>query len=185
MTNNLSDLQKRVDALDPYDGTGTAYGMKWAELLLNPSMRPALQAIASKGLANAIPSTFVNRPAAFNDSTSLKFIVLMTDGQIGFQPRPADIATNEVTDKNISKSTDNRVIYTESQSIAFYKRVCTYAKAEGITIFTIAFKVNQSIADSIATCATNASYAYKVDGLDMNQAFQSIATTLQKIRIVE
>lgn len=185
MTNNLLDLQNRVDTLDPYDGTGTAYGMKWAELLLNPSMRPALTAIAKRGLANSIPSSFANRPAAFDDTSSLKFIVLMTDGQIGFQPRPASLATNEVTNKNISGSGDNRTVYSETQAIAHYKKVCTYAKAEGITIFTIAFKVSQAIADSIATCATNASYAYKVDGLDMNQAFQSIATTLQKIRIVQ
>lgn len=186
MTNSLSDLQARVDAMAAYDGTGTAYGMKWAELLLNPSMKSTLKAIADKGLANNIPSSFSNRPAAFNDSSTLKFIVLMTDGQIGPQPRPFDPKTNEVTDKNIGLDKPYaRTLFTQGQSSDFYKRVCSYAKDEDITIFTIAFKVDAATAANIATCASNPSYAYKVDGLDMSAAFQSIATTMQKIRIVE
>jgi Flp pilus assembly protein TadG len=183
LSNDLRDLQARVDALLPFDGTGTAYGMKWAELLLNPSMKPTIKAIADKGLANAISPSFSNRPAAFNDASTLKFIVLMTDGQIGFQPRPKDITTNEVTNKNISS--DARTLYDQTTASGFYDKVCAYAKAQGVSVFTIAFKVNVDVAKNIAKCATDASYAYKVDGLDMAQAFQSIATTLQKIRITQ
>jgi len=183
MSNDLKDLQARVDALQPFDGTGTAYGMKWAELLLNPSMKPTFKAIADKGLANTIPSVFSDRPASLTDGTTLKFIVLMTDGLIGFQPRPKDPATNEVTNKNIS---DNyRTVYDVGQTVGFYDKVCAYTKKEGITIFTIAFKVDVDTAAKLAKCATDPSYAYKVDGLDMAQAFQSIATTLQKIRITQ
>lgn len=183
-TNDLSYLKTRVDALQPFDGTGTAYGMKWGELLLNPAMRPVIKAIANKGLA-PIPSQFVDRPAAFSDKDTLKFIVLMTDGQIGFQPRPKDLTTNAVTTKNISAKDDNRTLYTEAESVAFYKQVCAYTRSEGITVFTIAFKVSDSVAANIATCATDPSYAYKVDGLDMGAAFQSIATTMQNIRLVD
>lgn len=183
MTNDIDYLKTRIDALQPFDGTGTAYGMKWAELLLNPSMRSTLTAIANKKLA-PIPSQFIGRPVAFSDADTLKFIVLMTDGQIGFQPRPKDPTTNSVTTKNISGSADNRVVYTEAQSVAYYNKVCAYTKAEGITVFTIAFKVSASVAAGIATCASDPSYAYKVDGLDMASAFQSIATTMQKIRLV-
>jgi Flp pilus assembly protein TadG len=185
MTNDLTALKAKIDALQPYDGTGTAYAMKWAELLLNPSMQNTMKAISNNGLAT-IPSAFLGRPAAFNDKSTMKFIVLMTDGQIGFQPRPANILTNTVTTKDIqTPASDNRVLYTDTQGSTFYKQVCTYAKAEGITIFTIAFKVTPQVAANIATCATDASYAYKVDGLDMAQAFQSIATTIKKIRITE
>ena len=183
MSNDLKDLQARVDSLLPFDGTGTAYGMKWAELLLNPSMKPTFKAIADKGLANSIPRAFSDRPASFTDGATLKFIVLMTDGQIGFQPRPVDPATNEVTNKNIQK--EARTLFDASVASAFYDKVCSYAKAEGIAIFTIAFKVDDPTAKNIAKCATDASYAYKVDGLNMGQAFQSIATTLQKIRITQ
>lgn len=208
MTNDLTTLKSKIDALDPYDGTGTAYGMKWAELLLNPSMRTTLQAFRTKGLA-PIPATFSARPAAFDDTDTLKFIVLMTDGQIGPQPRPTEENKDPnnrdvVTTRNIGTgspyatqansyipatalrtATTGYNAFTDAQSKSFYKQVCKYTKNEGITIFTIAFKVSDSIAADIAECASKPAYAYKVDGLDMASAFQSIATTMQKIRITE
>jgi Flp pilus assembly protein TadG len=184
MTNDLTALKAKVSALQPFDGTGTAYGMKWATLLLDPAMKNTLKGMATAGVVT-IPDDFKNRPAAFSDKSTLKFIVLMSDGQIGFQPRPKSPATNEVTTKNISAASDNRVLFTETESSNYYKQVCTNAKANGITIFTIAFKVSATVAANIATCATDASYAYKVDGLDMASAFQSIATTIKKIRITE
>ena len=185
LSNDITYLKARVDALRPFDGTGTAFGMKWAEMLLNPAFQPAIKAIGSGGLA-PIPTAFQSRPAPFSDKETMKFIVLMTDGQIGFQPRPATWALPlAVTNKNISGSADNKVLYSQAQAEAFYKQVCTYTKAEGITVFTIAFKVSAAVAASIATCASNPSYAYKVDGLDMASAFQSIATTMQRIRLVD
>lgn len=183
MTNDLTVLKAKIDALKPYDGTGTAYGMKWGELLLNPNMAATFKSMANDG-AISIPEEFKGRPAAFDNQT-LKFIVLMTDGQIGFQPRPKLLTTNEVTNKNISASADHRDLFTQAQSEAYYKQVCAYAKLEKIVIFTIAFKVSTSVAASIATCATDPSYAYKVDGLNMAQAFQAVATTIKKIRITE
>jgi len=182
MTNDLTLLKSKIDALKPFDGTGTAYGLKWAELLLNPDMKNELKALSKNGLAS-IPEEFDKRPAKFKDAETLKFIVLMSDGQVGFQRRPKDVATNEVTNKNISG--DYREVFTESQALANFKKVCTYAKAEGITIFTIAFKVDATAAANISSCATDQSYAYKVDGLDMASAFESIATTMKKIRITE
>lgn len=183
LTNDLTVLKARISALKPYDGTGTAYGMKFGELLLNPSMAGTIKSMAEAGVIS-IPNDFKGRPSAFKDGQTLKFIVLMTDGQIGPQPRPKSLLTNEVTDKNIP-SADRRTLFNETQSADFYKKVCTYAKAQGIVIFTIAFKVDAKVAANIATCATDPSYAYKVDGLDMAAAFQSVATTIKKIRITE
>ncbi|MBB3997587.1 TadE/TadG family type IV pilus assembly protein [Aureimonas pseudogalii] len=180
-TNDVTYLKNRVELLRPFDGTGTAYGMKWGELLLNPSMQSSLKAIGDKGLA-PIPEAFRSRPAAFDDKDTMKFIVLMTDGQIGFQPRPTN-GEAEVTDRNIPQTNQ---IYTQSQSEALYKQVCAYTKKQGITIFTIAFAISDnSVANSIASCASQLGYAYRVDGLDMATAFRSIATTLQQIRLVK
>ncbi|KQT47409.1 hypothetical protein ASG43_09820 [Aureimonas sp. Leaf454] len=183
MTNDLDLLKKKIDALDPYDGTGTAYGMKWAELLLNPGMRKPIAAVAAAGAAK-IPAGMTNRPADFDDADTQKFIVLMTDGQIGFQPRPkapSDLYVN--TKQNITGNIQ-KVVYSEGESASFYKKVCDYSKKEGIIIFTIAFKVSTAVAKTIAECASDPSFAYKVDGLDMASAFESIATSMQKIRLV-
>jgi Flp pilus assembly protein TadG len=200
MSNDAAKLKAGIDAFDPYDGTGTAYGMKWGELLLNPSMRPALNALAAKGIAS-IPASFSNRPVAFDDPDTLKFIVLMTDGEIGEQRRakveaydkdksnPLRItylreSKNLRDDKGLTYNTPAPA-YTSPQASAQYQQVCKYAKAQGITIFTIAFKVKADIAATIAQCASKPAYAYKVDGLDMGKAFASIAATMQKIRITE
>lgn len=183
LSNDPVYLKGRIDALEPFDGTGTAYGMKWATLLLDPAMRPAISGIAAKKLA-PIPAEFVGRPAAFGDIETLKFIVLMTDGQIGFQPRPASLATNAVTNKNISASADHREIFAGQVSNQ-YKQICDYAKSKGVTVFTIAFKISDNnVAKNLAACASNASYAYRVDGLDITNAFQSIATAIQKIKLI-
>ncbi|WP_062012209.1 TadE/TadG family type IV pilus assembly protein [Aureimonas sp. AU4] len=200
MTNDLVTLKAKMDALQPYDGTGTAYGMKWAELLLNPSMRATIQSIRTKGYA-PIPSAFSARPSAFDDKETLKFIVLMTDGQIGFQPRPTDANVTpdrwEVTTRNISGNDANKKPYatttndyknrfnafTDTEATGFYKTVCDYTKLEKIKIFTIAFKVSNDVAANIAKCASDPTYAYKVDGLDMSAAFQSIAAQMQQLRI--
>jgi Flp pilus assembly protein TadG len=181
LSNDPVYLKARIDALQPFDGTGTAYGMKWAELLLDPAMRSAVTGIASRKLA-PIPAEFVGRPAAFDDTETMKFIVLMTDGQIGFQPRPTTKYVE--TTKNISAAADHREIFS-GQVSAQYKQICDYSKSKGITVFTIAFKISDNaVANSLAACASNASYAYRVDGLDIANAFQSIATAIQKIKLV-
>ena len=183
LTNDLTALKAKVDALKPFDGTGTAYGMKWGELLLNPSMAATIKSMAESGVIS-IPDDFKGRPSAFKDGQTLKFIVLMSDGQIGAQPRPKSLTMNEYTSANLPSS-EQRTLYSTTQSENFYKQVCAYAKKQDIVIFTIAFKVSATVAASIATCATDSSYAYKVDGLNMASAFQSVATTIKKIRITE
>lgn len=184
VTNDLDYLSKRIDALLPFDGTGTYYGIKWAEFLLNPAFKIHLNNIASKNLANPVPSKFLDRPAKFDSASgTLKYIVLMTDGGIGFQVRPKDPKTNTVTNGDIKSS--SREIYSASKGVTFYNQICTKAKAEGITIFTIAFKVDTATATALGKCASSPSYAYKVDGLDMAQAFRSIATTMQALRITQ
>lgn len=181
LSNDPVYLKKRIDALQPFDGTGTAYAMKWAQLLLDPAMQSTVTAIANRKLA-PVPTSFVGRPAAFNDPDTLKFLVLMTDGQIAFQPRPKDDSIDVLTDRSVNGI--HKEIFSgrvEDQ----YKRVCDYSKSKGITIFTIAFKISDNnVAKKLAACASNPSFAYRVDGLDIAKAFQSIASAIQKLKLI-
>jgi Flp pilus assembly protein TadG len=181
LSNDPVYLKKRIDALQPFDGTGTAYAMKWAQLLLDPAMRPAVSAISSQKLA-PVPAAFVGRPSAFGDPSTMKFLVLMTDGQIAFQPRPKDATVNVLTDRSVNGI--HKEIFSgkvEDQ----YKRVCDYSKSKGITIFTIAFKISDNnVAKKLAACASNPSFAYRVDGLDIAKAFESIASAIQKLKLI-
>nr|WP_246716707.1 TadE/TadG family type IV pilus assembly protein [Aureimonas phyllosphaerae] len=182
ITNDATLLKSRAAALEPYDGTGTAYALKWGTLLLDPAMQPIFSSLRRKG-SLAIPAAFDSRPAAFSDSQTRKILVLFTDGAVGFQPRPAKTTDNEVSG-NISCSGCSREIYSAAAAVKAYKSACDLAKSKGITIFTIAFKVNAADAPSLSYCASDPSYAYNIDGLNIATTFQSIATTIQKIRLV-
>ena len=181
--NDPNALKNKIDALKAFDGTGTAYAVKWASILLDPAIQPAVYTASRFGIVN---SRFSSRPAKYDDPDTLKFIVLMTDGAIGFQPRPKEGKPNPfdvATDANNfdfmfnSKSNNNQII---SQ----YDKICNAIKRNGVTVFTIAFKVNSDTASKLAKCASSASNAYKVDGLDMKEAFRSIATAIQKIKLI-
>jgi Flp pilus assembly protein TadG len=85
LSNDATALKSKIDTMKMHDGTGTAIAMNWGMMLLEPSARPM---VAHGVAAGVIPSQFANRPAAFNDPDTLKFIVLMTDGDISPQYRP-------------------------------------------------------------------------------------------------
>ncbi|MFC0193920.1 TadE/TadG family type IV pilus assembly protein [Aureimonas pseudogalii] len=182
LQNDKNGLKRKIDELVPYDGTGTMYAMKWGEMLLNPKSNGLVNAIISKKLA-PIQADFADRPFPFDDERTLKFILLMTDGDIVDQPRPTK--PNPIANMLGIRGQEFETIYSSKTAYSLFDKVCDYAKAKKIKIFTIAFKVNETIAKNIAKCASNSSYAYRIDGLDMNAAFQNIATTMQKLRIVE
>lgn len=181
ITNDAVFLKARANALKPYDGTGTAYAIKWGTLFLDPVMQPTMSALRKNG-SLPIPAAFDARPASYSDTGTRKILVLFTDGAVGFQRRPYKATDNEVTTGNISGS--YREIYTASAAVSAYKAACDYAKSKKITIFTIAFKVSAADAPSLSYCASDPSYAYNIDGLNIATTFQSIATAIQKIRLV-
>ncbi|WP_061935044.1 TadE/TadG family type IV pilus assembly protein [Aureimonas sp. AU22] len=182
ITNDVALLKARANALQPYDGTGTAYAIKWGTQFLDPAMQPMMSALRKNG-SLPIPAAFDGRPASYTDTGTRKILVLFTDGAVGFQPRPAKTTDNVVTG-NISCTNCSRQIYSASEAVSAYKAACTYAKSKKITIFTIAFRVSAGDAPSLAFCASDPSYAYNIDGLNIATTFQSIATTIQKIRLV-
>ena len=65
--------------------------------------------------------------------------------------------------------------------------VCNRAKNNGVTVFTIGFDVSNNAAakTQMSNCASSPSHFYDVSGLDINTAFQSIATAIQKIRLTQ
>ena len=182
-SNDPNTLKNKIDALKAFDGTGTAYAIKWASILLDPAIQPSVYTASRYGI---VDSRFSSRPSTYDDPDTLKFIVLMTDGAIGFQPRPKagkpnpfDVATDANNFDFLFSSKSNT-----NQIASQYDRICEVVKKKGVTVFTIAFKVDGSTANKLAKCASSASNAYKVDGLDMSEAFRSIATAIQKIKLV-
>ena len=78
-SDDATALNQTINALAPQQPWGTAIdtGMRWAVALLDPAARPAVSDLVTEGTINA---DFNERPADYDDSETLKVIVLMTDG---------------------------------------------------------------------------------------------------------
>ena len=185
LSNNATTLKAKIDDLEMHDGTGTAIAMNWGMMLLEPAAQPLVAMAAASGM---VPAAFANRPAPFNDGNTLKFIVLMTDGEISAQyrpkqyayPRPCNAATSDG-----SSGACATVPQSAADAVTRMYAVCNRAKANNVTVFTIGFQVNATSKTQMTNCASSPSHFYDVSGLDINTAFQSIATSIQKIRLTQ
>ena len=63
--------------------------------------------------------------------------------------------------------------------------ICTAAKNQGILIFTIGFEVTDSSAVIMESCASSASNFFRVAGTEIDDAFASIATKVQSLRLIQ
>ena len=174
LSNDAAALKAKIDTMKMHDGTGTAIAMNWGMLLLEPSARPLVGKVAAAGLA---PAQFSNRPADFDDPGTMKVIVLMTDGDISQQLRPRTYAYPR------TPAVDNYEAQSRSGALDKLYAVCNRAKANGVIVFTIGFQLTDNGKTEMRNCASSANQFYDVSGLDISAAFQSIATSIQKIRL--
>ena len=80
--NNIGTLQSQIDGLTAIGATSINAGMKWGLALLDPAAR----SIYSELTPSVIPAVFAGRPFDYTldsepNPTSMKVIVLMTDGE--------------------------------------------------------------------------------------------------------
>lgn len=84
--------------------TSIDLGMKWGVALIDPSLQPVITSMISDG---EVSGNFAGRPLAYDDSSTLKVIVLMTDGENtsqyylndGYRSGPSNIWWNEEAEK--------------------------------------------------------------------------------------
>ena len=77
LSQNLSDLENRINALQPGGNTSIDIGVRWGATLLDPSFNSVLADLSGD---DAVDPVFSNRPAAYNDDDSIKIMIVMTDG---------------------------------------------------------------------------------------------------------
>lgn len=65
------------------------------------------------------------------------------------------------------------------------RAICDAAHAQDIIVFTVAFEAPQSGAEVMEDCATSPSHYFDVNGLEIADAFASIATTINRLRLVQ
>lgn len=199
MSQNPTYLKQQINKLMPRAGTQIFLGMKWAAAMLDPSFRSINQSLVSAG---AVDSAFSPRPAEFSDEETLKTIVLMTDGQ---NSSAARISSGYYNTRNlranwirynfnyylqqyVNRRYHSRYYYTkytESQGDALLYNMCDAAKQQNIIIWSIGFEVGDHGADVMKYCASSPSHFFRVEGVDINNAFEAIARQINQLRLTQ
>lgn len=176
LSNDATALKARIDSLKLHDGTGTAVATNWGMLLLDPSARSFIGKMATAG---AVPWQFSSRPANFTDAETVKIIVLMTDGEITSQRRPLQYPYPRNPE---GKNTD---MQSQAEAARSLRVVCDYAKRNNVIVFTIGFELTTSGKSDMSYCASSPGHFYDVKGLDIATAFESIARSIQRIKLTQ
>ena len=82
-SNNVTELQNRISALQAGSWTAMDLGVKWGSLLLDPSSRDELATLSidpDVSDAERVNANFVGRPVDYNTDGTHKVLVVMTDG---------------------------------------------------------------------------------------------------------
>jgi Flp pilus assembly protein TadG len=157
LTTNKATLNSTINALAADGSTAGHLGTSWAWYLLSPKW------------AGIWPSD--GAPAAYDDTKTRKFAILMTDG-----------IYNTIGGINYG---DNSAEAKASQDRA--KASCDAMKAKGIAIYTVGFiKASDpaSAADTLKYCASGLTNFYKAeDGVQLDAAFKSIAKDISRLRL--
>ena len=80
----ISALQARITGLRATGTTSINLGMRWALAFLDPQMQAVYTALREN---NRMPQSTVDHPRAYDDPTTIKVIVLMSDGTNVDEPR--------------------------------------------------------------------------------------------------
>jgi Flp pilus assembly protein TadG len=65
------------------------------------------------------------------------------------------------------------------------RNICDAAKAQQIIVFTIGFEAPSSGQAVLADCASSPGHYFDVDGLEINEAFSAIASSIRKLRLTQ
>ncbi|MDK3019476.1 TadE/TadG family type IV pilus assembly protein [Pseudodonghicola flavimaris] len=81
---------------------------------------------------------------------------------------------------------DTRYTYVDAYTKnARTSAICSAAKAKGIIVFTIGFEAPSSGLAVLKDCASSDSHFFDVEGLEIADAFSSIASSIRKLRLTQ
>ena len=197
-TQDADLLKGRIDQYRARANTSIHLGMKWGVALLDPSFKPITQALS---LDNRIDANFSNRPAAYDDVETLKTVILMTDGEnvntVRIQPWYYAQASHYVhwsryplywyLNNYVGGSWSNwrYTKYTSAQADDMLENICDAAKDQGIVVWSIGFEVTNHSAGVMENCASSPSHFFRVEGVEISDAFESIAKQINQLRLTQ
>ncbi len=169
----LRGLISRFDNPILSDGTGTDIATSWGVRALDPAWRGGLGGDAD----------YSDRPAAYDDDETMKILVVMTDGGITQQLRPDD-DWNPKKDSSHVRTSGADDLYSTNDARRNFETLCSYAKTNGVVVYTIAFQVGGGRnRRDMEDCATSPAQFYDVQDLNIAAAFSAIAADLNQLRL--
>lgn len=199
---NNAQLKNRINQYTARANTAIHLGMKWGVAMLDPSFRPITQEL---GLNGMIDSNFSNRPVNYSNSDTLKTIILMTDGQNVDTVRIHDQYYKDYVPKenaishwskyplywflnnhNVGSWDNWRYLkYSSAQADGFLNNICEAAKNNGIVVWSIGFEVTDYSAGVMRDCASTPSHFFRVEGVEISDAFEAIAKQINQLRLTQ
>lgn len=242
-------LKNRISSFIADGNTSMEIGMKWGVATLDPSFNSILAGYIAKGHVN---SEFSDRPFAWNQQDTKKFIVVMSDGEntseftikspynTGMSPvyrrnsngnlsiwhasknqywlnsssawatspdgglsantqltwpqvwaeMPVRYYANRLVavplgGTNTYNNTVNAILGSTAPSTKNTRtqQICTAAKNNGVTVFSIAFEAPPVGVTTLQNCASSINHFFDVNGTDIGVAFQEIAREINKLRL--
>ena len=172
-------LSDRIAGYKLNGSTSTQIGMKWAQLLLDPSFRGHFSEADQKGVID-LRDEQVGRPYDYGRPGNYKYIVLMTDGRI-----TGSSQFNGQYFRYDRHYTSSRSHTNENRAIQQFNAVCDLAENLNIRVFTIGFALQDGdpTKDTLRNCASSTSDYYDVDAGSLKQAFQNIASTIDSLSL--
>jgi Flp pilus assembly protein TadG len=170
LTTSKASVQSMISSMIAKGGTNILEGLMWGWRVVSPE-----------------PPFTEGR--SYTDPENTKYIILMTDGENWHQ---ALSNHNKSSYHSFGYASKGRLgtTYTTSALIAQMNTktlaACANAKAAGIKVYTVAFRLdaNPSLRAMLASCASSAGEVYTASsGEALMQAFESIAREIAKLRV--
>ena len=196
---DAAGLEANIAQFTPRAGTSIFMAVKWGAALLDPSTRDIVTGLISGG---TVDNVFSGRPANYDDPETLKTMVVMTDGKNDRSNRIASDRYNSVSeyehwdDYNFWYYMYN-YIHSDQRSSWYWQKytaaigdtltdaICTAAKDQGIIIWGVGFEVDDHGADVLESCASSPSHFFRVEGVEISEAFTAIASQINELRLTQ
>ena len=211
VSNDAAALKSRIATLRTYDATAPQIGMKWAVGLLNPNSDWLVDTLIAAG---DVDPRFAGLPVAYDDSDTIKTIVVMTDGEVLSQQRPlAELhdtpegvvtlasrgdglmndggsdayyiyVSGQGTNGN-GELTDAQVVDTDWASTAAAQFSDLCETAKAEGVQVFSIRFGTDVDPTrIGDCASSPSHFYDVAGSDIGAAFSGVSSALDRLKLV-
>jgi Flp pilus assembly protein TadG len=170
LTKQKGDVISLIRSMEAKGGTNIMEGIMWGWRILSPA-----------------PPFTEGRP--YDEKDNDKFLIVMTDGENWHQSRSNHNKSSYHAFGYASKGRLGNSYSTSalvSQMNAKTLAACTNAKAAGIKVFTIAFRLESSptTMSLLANCANGPAQAYVAsNGTALINAFESIGREIARVRV--